>query len=172
MGVPARPVEGFRRRAIGMYALTLMDRDGPLHGYGLSERIGERTEGAWRPGPGAIYPSLRKLVTLGLARSRLRGRRREYEITPRGRALIVSLRAPHGPIGPAHPDLSGLWAEIMGSPGAEDFLLDRLRRAAAAIEAHAREADPGFSGRAASELDRAAGRLRRRARRPRSREER
>ena len=54
-----------RRRLVGLYALTVMEREGPVHGYGISERIAERTDGAWRPGPGAVYPSLQKLVAGG-----------------------------------------------------------------------------------------------------------
>lgn len=162
MASSGRPFEGLRRRAIGMYALTLMNRDGPLHGYALSERIAAKTEGAWRPGPGAVYPSLRKLVNLGLARCRRQGRRQEYTLTAQGRALIVSLRTRHGALEPVRPDLTGLWAEILGSPDAEEFLVQRLRRAVAAIEAHDRPVETGFAVRAASELERAAVRLRRR----------
>ena len=140
------PAGDFRRRAIGMYALTLMARDGALHGYGLSDRIAERTEGAWRPGAGAVYPSLRKLEELGLARSRVGGRRRMYAITPAGRALLTSAAT--------HPDLSELWSEILGSSGAEEFLIQRLRRAFAAIEAHRRPTDRAFSRRVVAEVDR------------------
>ncbi len=87
---------------MGLYALTLMEREGPLHGYGLSERIAERTEGAWRPGAGSVYPSLRKLVESGLARSKATERRRVYSITPQGRALLRRMRRANGPgTGPA-----------------------------------------------------------------------
>ncbi len=153
--VAASPPPGdFRRRAIGMYALALMARDGALHGYGLSERIAERTEGAWRPGAGAVYPSLRKLEELGLARSRVGGRRRMYAITPAGRALLSSLRARHRAARSAPPDLSELWSEILGSSGAEEFLIQRLRRAFAAIDTHRRPTDRAFSRRVVAEVDR------------------
>jgi DNA-binding PadR family transcriptional regulator len=118
----------FRRRLVGLYALTLMERDGPLHGYGLSERIAEKTEGAWRPGPGSVYPSLRKLTEFGLARSQAKDRRREYTITPRGRALLDRVRHHDGPAGRPRPDLSSLWAEVIGSGNVDQFLVSRLRR--------------------------------------------
>jgi DNA-binding PadR family transcriptional regulator len=32
-----------------------------MHGYQLMHEIAERTEGAWRPSPGAIYPTIAQL---------------------------------------------------------------------------------------------------------------
>src|SRR3989454_929546 len=36
----------------------------PSHGYELLQDIESRTEGAWRPGAGSIYPMLKKMVDL------------------------------------------------------------------------------------------------------------
>jgi DNA-binding PadR family transcriptional regulator len=36
-----------------------------MRGYDLIREIEAKTEGAWRPGPGAVYPVLRKLVNQG-----------------------------------------------------------------------------------------------------------
>jgi DNA-binding PadR family transcriptional regulator len=118
-----------------LYALTLMDREGPLHGYGLSERIAQRTDGAWRPGPGSVYPSLRKLTEMGLARSSVRARRREYTITARGRSLLRRIRHHDGAFDRPRPDVSALWAEVVGSEDVGRFLVHRLRRTVDALEA-------------------------------------
>jgi DNA-binding PadR family transcriptional regulator len=121
-----------------------MEREGPVHGYGISERIAERTDGAWRPGPGAVYPSLQKLVAGGLARSKTEGRRRLYTITPKGRAALAEIRHRTGGPRESHPDLGSLWAEVMGAEGVEGLLLLRLRRTVDAIEARLqRSAAPG-----------------------------
>jgi DNA-binding PadR family transcriptional regulator len=120
---------------VGLYALTVMDREGSLHGYGLSERIAQHTEGAWRPGPGSVYPSLRQLVAAGLARSQPIQRRRVYTITPNGRALLRQIRRGGGPLRRPRPDLSSLWAEVYGSVDVERFLLLRLRRTLDSLEA-------------------------------------
>jgi DNA-binding PadR family transcriptional regulator len=34
----------------------------PTSGYGLMKAIAEKTEGAWRPSPGSVYPTLAQLV--------------------------------------------------------------------------------------------------------------
>jgi DNA-binding PadR family transcriptional regulator len=125
-------------RLIGWYALSVMERDGPLYGYRLAQRIAEKTEGQWRPGPGAIYPSLARLVERGLARSEGAGRRREYRITAAGRATLARVRRHAGPGGTAEPDLSALWAEIAGDADAGRFLVRRLERTTRALEHYLR----------------------------------
>lgn len=127
--------EGSHDGLLGLYALAQMDRRGPVHGYLIAEAIADRTEGSWHPGPGAVYPALKKLVRRGLARSHLEGRRRVYSITPRGREVLLRIRARQGAQPPRVPDLSVLWAEVSGVEDAQTFLLLRLRRSLDSIEA-------------------------------------
>ena len=35
----------------------------PIHGYEIIQDIDSKTEGAWRPGAGSLYPILKKLVS-------------------------------------------------------------------------------------------------------------
>jgi len=123
-------------RLVGLYALTCMERDGGVYGYSLAARIAERTTGAWRPGPGAIYPALQRLSDRGLAKSHGDGRRREYRITPEGRRLLRKVRRERGSAGGSGPDLSLLWAEILGVSDDSTYLWLRLRRSLDSIEAH------------------------------------
>ena len=45
-----------------------------MHGYQLMQTIAERTDGAWSPSPGAIYPTLNQLEDEGLVRLNQIGR--------------------------------------------------------------------------------------------------
>jgi DNA-binding PadR family transcriptional regulator len=60
----------------------------PIHGYEVIQDIDSRTEGAWRPGAGSLYPILRKLESEGLIKSEQKigeeATRRIYHITPKG----------------------------------------------------------------------------------------
>ena len=60
----------------------------PLHGYEVIQDIESRTEGAWRPGAGSLYPILKKLESEGLIETdkipREEATRRVYHITPKG----------------------------------------------------------------------------------------
>jgi len=120
-------------RLIGLYALATMEREGKVYGYRLSERIAERTGGAWRPGAGAVYPSLRALADRGLAVGRGVGRRREYRITVRGRAVLRTVRRRAGSAGRSGPDAGALWAEIVGEENLGGFLVRRLERSLNAL---------------------------------------
>jgi DNA-binding PadR family transcriptional regulator len=119
-------------RLLGLYSLACMDRDGSAYGYRISRQIAERTDGAWRPGPGAIYPALRALVDRGLARTVRNDRRLEYRITPRGRVVLRGLRDRRGRPAAA-PDLSVLWAEIVGVSDPGEFMLRRMQRVTSAL---------------------------------------
>ncbi len=47
-------------------AALLLLADHPAHGYQLIQEIAERSEGAWTPSPGSIYPVLQQLEDEGL----------------------------------------------------------------------------------------------------------
>ncbi len=147
-------------RILGLYALSVMDRDGPVYGYQLAERISERTDGAWRPGAGAIYPALNSLVDRGLARSAAARGRRMFSVTPAGRAFLRRVRAEWMGGSRAGPDLSRLWAEISGSGDAAQHVLGHVRRhletLAALVE---RSEDPSLGSQVMAELRVAESRL-------------
>lgn len=60
----------------------------PIHGYEVIQDIDSKTEGAWKPGAGSLYPILKKLVSEGLIKSDTttaeEPTRRVYQITPKG----------------------------------------------------------------------------------------
>jgi DNA-binding PadR family transcriptional regulator len=59
----------------------------PKHGYEILQDIEGKTDGAWRPGVGSVYPVLKKLLTSGYIKADEKGsseNRRVYSITPKG----------------------------------------------------------------------------------------
>jgi len=66
---------------------------GPLHGYGVSRWLRERTDRAFQVDEGALYPALRRLEKRGWVRSEwgVTDTNREakfYELTPAGREAL------------------------------------------------------------------------------------
>lgn len=53
------------RGILRLYILTMLSRRQET-GYSIMRTIEEKTEGAWRPGPGTVYPLLRSLLKEGL----------------------------------------------------------------------------------------------------------
>jgi len=69
---------------------------GPLHGYGVVEKLRGLSEGAFDLAEGTVYPALYRLEAAGLLSSswtRASGRsRRVYELTKRGRGELARSR--------------------------------------------------------------------------------
>jgi DNA-binding PadR family transcriptional regulator len=62
--------------------------DRTWNGYQLIQEIPARTDGAWRPSAGSVYPSLQQLVEEGLIAPEGTGRRRVYTLTDEGRTYV------------------------------------------------------------------------------------
>ncbi len=67
------------------YVLSLLSRN-PETGYSVMRIIDEKTDGAWRPGPGTVYPLLRSMVKEGLVKAmKPEDDTQGYTITPEGK---------------------------------------------------------------------------------------
>jgi DNA-binding PadR family transcriptional regulator len=67
-------------------AILAVLREGPHNGYQIMSEIEERSGGAWRPSPGAVYPALSQLADEGLITGAESGGRRTFSLTDEGRA--------------------------------------------------------------------------------------
>ncbi len=69
-------------------AILALLRDGPRNGYQIMSDIEERSGGAWRPSPGAVYPALSQLADEGLIEGEESGGRRTFRLTEAGRDYV------------------------------------------------------------------------------------
>jgi DNA-binding PadR family transcriptional regulator len=67
-------------------AVLVVLAEQPGHGYQIIQALEAKTEGAWRPSPGSVYPTLQLLEDSGLATSSEQDGKRIYTITDEGRA--------------------------------------------------------------------------------------
>jgi DNA-binding PadR family transcriptional regulator len=71
-------------------------RDGPLHGYGVVEKLRGTSEGAFDLAEGTVYPALYRLEAAALVSSKWTTaggrRRRVYRPTNKGRTELVRER--------------------------------------------------------------------------------
>src|SRR6266699_2708256 len=61
---------------------------GPRNGYQIMSEIEERSGGAWRPSPGAVYPALQQLADEGLIEAEESAGRRAFSLTDEGRRYV------------------------------------------------------------------------------------
>jgi DNA-binding PadR family transcriptional regulator len=67
----------------------------PETGYSIMRMIEDKTEGAWRPGPGTVYPLLRSLVKEGLlekADSSEGGASVRYSVAKKGKQELEEMQ--------------------------------------------------------------------------------
>ena len=107
--------------------------EGPRTGYQIMSDIEERSEGAWRPSPGAVYPALQLLADEGLILGEEAGGRRTYQLTDAGREYVAE-----------NPEMArGAW-ESMAHAGAGELpgLFTQAARLGAAIAQMAHAGTP------------------------------
>ncbi|MDH6282264.1 PadR family transcriptional regulator [Prescottella agglutinans] len=69
-------------------AVLLLLQEDSMYGYQLMQTITDRTNGAWRPSAGAIYPTLQQLEDEGLVQTTAEGGRKLVTLTDSGRAYV------------------------------------------------------------------------------------
>jgi DNA-binding PadR family transcriptional regulator len=75
--------------------LVLLEEQ-PRNGYQLIQELTERSNEAWRPSPGSIYPVLQQLEDEGLVEVNTEGSGRTYGLTASGRSLVNDQREQFG----------------------------------------------------------------------------
>jgi DNA-binding PadR family transcriptional regulator len=81
------PFEPGRRAGRGdiRAAILALLTEAPMHGYQVIQELGERSNGAWTPSPGSIYPALQLLQDEGLVTAAETDGKRVFTLTEAGR---------------------------------------------------------------------------------------
>jgi DNA-binding PadR family transcriptional regulator len=80
------------RRGNVRAAILLLLEEEPRNGYQVMQEIEQRSEGAWRPSPGSVYPAFQMLADEGLIRSESREGGNVYTLTDAGKAHVEENR--------------------------------------------------------------------------------
>src|SRR4051795_6711799 len=80
-GGPGRRAKRGDVRAAALALLT----ERPMHGYEMIQELEERTDGVWRPSPGAVYPALQLLEDQSLVTADAEAGKRLFSLTEAGR---------------------------------------------------------------------------------------
>ena len=108
------------RRGDVRAAILLLLGEEPRNGYQVMQELEQRSEGAWRPSPGSVYPALQLLADEGLIRGEARDGGNVFELTDAGRAYVEENREklgepwakPDEGVGEGRLELRGLLAQI------------------------------------------------------------
>ncbi len=86
------PRRGPRPRGDVRAAILLLLAEQPRHGYELIQEIGQRSDGAWTPSPGSVYPALQALEDEGLLVIEPVAGRKTASLTEAGEAYVAEER--------------------------------------------------------------------------------
>lgn len=79
-------------------AILALLTESPHNGYQVIQEIERRSEGGWKPSPGAVYPALQQLTDEGLVLAEENEGRKTFTLTEAGRAYVAEhpeeVRAP------------------------------------------------------------------------------
>jgi DNA-binding PadR family transcriptional regulator len=108
-----------RRGDVRAALLVLLDEQ-PHTGYSLIEEIERRSNGAWRPSPGSVYPTLQQLEDEGLVRPEEGEGRTPFTLTDAGKSYVEENREelgepwakPAAGVGEERLELRGLIGQI------------------------------------------------------------
>ncbi len=106
---------------------------GRENGYSIMQKINERTEGAWRPGPGTIYPLLRELEEEGLVKgtgSIGRVRTKTYGLTPKGKRDLGEIRRAVATVGKKESVMMRLFSDLLPGGVFAAMIVNRYREGA------------------------------------------
>ena len=115
-----------------------------MHGYQLMQAMAERTNGVWRPSPGAIYPTIAQLEDEGLVTTLAEGGRKLVTLTDAGRAYLADNAE----------TLADPFAALIGTPGQSLDLRSALEEIHAATRALSRNATEAQAAAAYAVLER------------------
>lgn len=80
-----------RRGDVRAAILVLLDEE-PRNGYQLMQELERRSQGAWRPSSGSVYPTLSQLEDEGLVAATKDESNRIYRLTERGKSYVAKHR--------------------------------------------------------------------------------
>lgn len=95
----------------------------PLNGYQMIQTVSERTDGAWRPSPGAVYPALSQLEDECLVEAFDNDGQKAFRLTEAGRTAADDVDPKPWELvndseGMASGDVTDLWREFGALAGA------------------------------------------------------
>jgi DNA-binding PadR family transcriptional regulator len=103
----------------------------PIHGYEIIHDIDSKTEGAWRPGAGSLYPILKSLESEGLIKpDQPTGEetRKVYHITPRGSEALAESRETFNNFQQRWGFMRKLFVELIPPKQMTNFFVDGYNR--------------------------------------------
>ncbi|WIA99972.1 PadR family transcriptional regulator [Curtobacterium sp. MCBA15_012] len=132
-----------RRRGDVRLAILGLLAEGPQNGYAVIKTIAERTDGAWKPSPGSVYPTLQQLVDEDLVVATGDGRKTLFELTDAGRAEAEAKA----------DEIAAAFASAPGMPDTQREFVEAFRKVTGVLHVYRTSATDEQTKAATAEVD-------------------
>lgn len=103
----------------------------PTYGFEILREIETKTEGAWRPGPGSVYPLLKRMVSHGLVESQKskgdRADQRLYRVTAKGERQLSETKEMFLTLGKRWSSMRRIYVDLVDPDATAAFFVDGAR---------------------------------------------
>lgn len=127
--------EGRWSRGIIFFIIITMARDGPIYGNQVANLIYERTNGAWKPSAGSIYPALDRLARRGLIQRYDENGKVMYKLTEKGSSLLKRIGERHSENSPMAKFMGKMWMDVLGPEEKARFLTNSVQNMVSSLNA-------------------------------------
>ncbi len=141
------PEESRWNRGIIFFIVLSMVNEAPIYGNQVANKIYERTEGAWKPSAGSIYPILHGMRRKGLITRHEKDGKVMYEITDKGRNFVSKIRERHFERSPISRFMGKLWMESMSPEERSRFILASAQHTADSLVENLKSIKEGTESR-------------------------
>jgi DNA-binding PadR family transcriptional regulator len=121
-----RDPQGAPRGFLSYWMLNRVSRS-PTYGFEILREIETKTEGAWRPGPGSVYPLLKRMVRLGYVESKtVKGERADqhlYKITKEGSENLRKAIGTFRMMSKRWSSMRGIFVDLVQPESVPEFVL-------------------------------------------------
>ncbi len=122
-------------RGLLIYYILFRLSQKPAHGYEILQDIESKTEGAWRPGPGSVYPIFKKLLRYGYIRADRASRKqylgetsqRVYRITEKGEEYLREAKGMFANMSQRWMAMRRIFIDCLGAEHLSKFFVDGSR---------------------------------------------
>ena len=121
-------------RGIIFFIIITMARDGPIYGNQVANLINEKTNGAWKPSAGSIYPALNRLTRRGLIERYDEKGKAMYKLTEKGSSLVKKIGERHLDSSPMAKFMGKMWMDAMNPENKARFMLSSMQNLGSSLE--------------------------------------
>lgn len=128
------PGEGRWNRGILFFIILSMAKDGPVYGNQVANWISERTDGAWKPSAGSIYPALERLKHRGFIERYEEDGKVMYKITDKGSNFIAKIKSRHMERSPMAKFMGKVWMDAQNPEERMRYILSSAQHTAESLD--------------------------------------